>query len=126
MNELIEKNSEAAAPEVTDYDDNHHGVDANPIYANASEDFADRDRLAIALKMKLKALRHINAVWLEDLGHEIYVHIDTSDTGKSTLRSIFDAQYDIEEEYPRLTFHFRVDSLELEQKLASHQLVPII
>jgi hypothetical protein len=119
LNNLVEETSKTAI-DLADSD----GVDE--ACANSSESIAGNDGLVLALKTRLKALGHINSVWLEDLDKEICVYIDASDTSKSTLRSIFGAQYDIEEEYPHLTFHFKVDSLELEKKIASKRLIRIV
>lgn len=119
---MISENPLAAQVEI-DISEGHY-PDSDVDHLSAS--MPDRDTLGHVLKMKLQNLKGINSVWLEELGKKIYVYIDASDTGKSTLHPIFDAQYDVEEEYPDFSFHFRVDSRELESKRTEKRLMRII
>jgi len=118
---LISENPLAAQVEIDISEGHYPDSDVAPI----SPSTMDRDEIVHTLKTKLKNLTGINSVWFEDLEKEFYIYIDASDTGKSTLRPIFDAQYDVEEEYPDFSFHFRVDSHELESKRAEKRLMRI-
>jgi len=124
MTNTLQENS--VSVDLADSDGCHHAGAADHIYTAASESVAEKDGLALVLKTKFKNLAPVHSVWLEDLGKTVYVYIDAADTGKSTLHSIFNAQYDIEEEYPLLAFHFRVDSLELQTKSVNTRLRRII
>jgi hypothetical protein len=123
---LVSENPLAAQVEIDISEGRYPGVHPDSGVVPLSPSITDRDKIVHALKMKLKNLKGINSVWFEGLEKELYVYVDASDTGKATLHPIFDAQYDIEEEYPDFSFHFRVDSQELESKRAKKRLIKII
>ena len=126
MNKPLEDNPQAVRLKSSDSGGHSHHIGADFTPVDSSHRMADRDKIVRALRKKLENLRQINSAWLEDLNTKMYVYIDASDTGRTTLHSIFDAQYDIEQEYPNWAFHFRVDSLEVENKTRSNQLLRII
>jgi hypothetical protein len=101
-------------------------IESNQTFVEFSQGLADRENVVLALKMRLASLDNIDSAWYEEKGNGIYIYIDALETGKATLRSIFDIQYEIEEDFPHLAFHFRVDSQELENRKTADHLTRLI
>ncbi len=105
--------------ESSDFDSSH-------VFAETSPSLAHQENLVSALKTKLKSLKKVDSVWYEEVGGEFYIYFEASQTDRMTLRPLFEVQYEIEEDFPDVGFHFRVDSQELEKRKMTNHLVRLI
>jgi hypothetical protein len=88
-------------------------------FIQASDSDSDKNRIAsiaLQIKDKLEDKPGIEAVWLEDLGKQINVYINTKDVRNATLDPIFDARLALNSEYPYISFDFALNPVDLEQK----------
>jgi len=101
-------------------------ITSNHSFAEFSPSLVNKEGVVQSLKTRLKLLNNIESVWYEEMGNEIYVYFDASKTDRATLRPIFAVQYALEDDFPQIAFHFRVDSQELENRKTTNHLIRLI
>lgn len=84
------------------------------------------DNISSNLKANLSNRSGIESVWLEDLGKQINVIIETKNVRNSTLDPIFDARIDVMQKYPYLSFNFELNPVDFEQKLFANKIRRIL
>lgn len=87
---------------------------------------AEIDNISSNLKANLSNRSGIESVWLEDLGKQINVIIETKDVRDATLDPIFDARIEIMQKYPYLSFNFELNPVDFEQKLLDNKIRNIL
>ncbi|MCI0692892.1 hypothetical protein L0337_12920 [candidate division KSB1 bacterium] len=85
-------------------------------------EFSQSEHIASQITKRLKPIADVESAWLEDLGMTIYVYVVVNDFSNATLHAIFDAQYDVESEFWHISFHFRVNPVDLEQMQAANRI----
>lgn len=98
------------------------GVDLSLPQKRKHHELSPSDQLAFRITEKLKPLAGVESAWLEDLGRTIYVYVIVNDFSNATLHPIFEAQYDVESEFWHISFHFRINPVDLEQMQADNRI----
>jgi hypothetical protein len=80
------------------------------------------EQIASQIRERLQPIAGVESAWLEDLGRTIYIYVIVNDFSNATLHSIFEAQYDVESEFWHISFHFRVNPVDLEQMQAANRI----
>jgi len=82
----------------------------------------ENEQPAFRIKEKLMPIAGVESAWLEDLGKTFYVYVIVNDFSNATLHSIFDAQYEVEDEFWHISFHFRINPVDLEAMQSANRI----
>lgn len=104
-------------------------VAGSSAFSRTSEITLEKNRIEsifLPMKDKLKKNPGIEAVWVEDLGEQINVYVDTRDVLNRTLDSIFDMRLALSSQYPHLFFDFKLNPVDLGQKQIENHIQRLI
>ena len=82
----------------------------------------EKEQIASLIKEKLTPIATVESAWLEDLGKTVYVYVIANDFSNATLHAIFDAQYEVEDEFWHISFHFRINPVDLEAMQSANRI----